>query len=181
MNTTMNLAAVVQNTPIPDSSGNVKAVGLALAFLVLGWFMAKHQFLLYGSWLEGKLTNVKFDWKSLMSFLLGFSGITVLLGAPREGLGFFSTLIDAPQKFFLWLGETGVGAAVGMWFICAAILVVTLKKAMKEKGDSISDIKWGAVCAFAFPMGGWPFAWVSMTIANAVVELMNGIPAGANG
>jgi hypothetical protein len=178
MNTHTTLAAF-QNTVVPDGSGNVKAVGVALVFLVLGWYMAKHSFLLYGKFLEEKMANVKFDWKSLMSFLLGFAGVTVLIGAPRKGLGFFSTLIDAPQKFFMWIGTTGVGAAVGMWFICAAILVVTLKKAMKDKGDSIQDMKMGALCAFAFPLGGMPFAWLSMTIANAVIELMNGIPVGS--
>ena len=181
MNITMDIAAVIQNTKIPESSGNIKALGVGLAFLFLGWFMAKHNFLLYGPWIEEKLSNVKFDWKSLMSFLLGFAGVTVILGAPRQGMGIFSTIIDVPQSFFTWVGETGVGAAVGMWFICLIILVYTLKKAMKEKGDSISDIKWGGICAFAFPMGGWPFAWVSMTVANAVVELMNGIPTEMGG
>ena len=77
----------------------------------------------------------------------------------------------------MWLGETGVGAAVGMWFFCLIIFVYTLKKAMKDKDDCISDIRWGGICAFAFPMGGWPFSWVSMTVANAVVELLNGIPS----
>ena len=177
MEITLDLAAAIQNTKIPEGSGNVKALGVGLAFLFIGWFMAKHKFLLYGDWLEGKLSEVKFDWKSLMSFLLGFAGVTVVLGAPRQGMGIFSTIIDAPQAFFAWIGETGVGAAVGMWFFCLIIFVYTLKKAMKDKDDCISDIRWGGICAFAFPMGGWPFAWVSMTVANAVVELMNGIPS----
>jgi len=177
MSTTLTTLAAFQNAPVPNASGNITAIGVALAFLGLGWYMAKHQFLLYGTWLAEKFKDVKWDWKSLMSFLIGFSGVTVLLGAPRQGLGFFSTLIDAPQNFFLWIGDTGVGAAVGMWFICAAIVVVTFKKAMKDKDDSIKDIKMGGLCAFTFPLGGMPFTWISTTIANAVVEMMNGIPA----
>lgn len=173
----IHLAVVAEVTSVPNPSGNIKAVGVALAFLVLGWYMAKHDFLLYGERVKKIMKGTEWDWKSLMSFLIGFSGITVLIGAPRNGLGFFSTIIDAPHRFFLWVGETGVGSAVGMWFICLAILVVTLKKAMKEKDDSIKDIQMGGLCAFAFPLGGMPFTWFSTTIANAVIELMNGIPA----
>lgn len=181
MNITMDIAAAVQNTKIPDGSGNLSALGVGAAFLFIGWFTAKNSFLLYGPWLEKKLSNVEYDWKSLMSFLIGFTGITVILGAPRQGMGIFSTIIDAPQSFLMWLGETWIGVAVGMWAICLFIFVYTLKKAMKDKGDSISDIRWGCICAFAFPMGGWPFAWFSMVVANAVVELMNGIPTEMGG
>lgn len=173
----LEIAVVAQNPTIPSGSGNVTAVGVALAFLVLGWYMAKNQFLLYGDWIAKKLENVTWDWKSLMSFLIGFAGVTVLIGAPQNGLGFFSVIVSAPQNFFLWIGETAIGAAVGMWFICLGITIITLKKAMKDKGDSIKDIKMGGLCAFVFPLGGMPFTWISMSIANAVVEMMNGIPA----
>ncbi len=169
------LAAIPQNPSIPDGKGNITALGVALAFLFIGWFMAKHEFLLYGPKAMEKL-NKNRDWVSFISFLIGFTGITVLIGAPRSGLGFFSVIIDAPQSFFLFLGETAIGAAIGMWFVCLAITLVTLKKAMKDKGDSIKDMKMGGLCAFAFPLGGMPFTWVSTTIANSVVELMNGIP-----
>lgn len=174
--TITTLAVVAQNPSVPNAGGNVTAVGVALAFLVLGWYMAKNKFLLYGPKLTEKMKDVGWDWKSLMSFLIGFSGVTVLIGAPKSGLGFFSVIVSAPQNFFLWIGDTALGAAVGMWFICAAITVITLKKAMKDKDDSIKDIRMGGLCAFVFPLGGMPFTWISSSIANAVVEMMNGIP-----
>ena len=153
--------------------GNAGTATLAIIFLWGSWYMAKHQYLLYGPWIADKLQNVKFDWKSILSFTFGFWGVTSLIGS--SGLG--GTVTGWVTSIVMWFGATAVGKTIGAAGLCVIATFVALKQALKEKDDSVKDIKWGAGLAILYPLGGGPFLWVSSTMANALVELLNGIPA----
>lgn len=177
MSSTIVWAAVPQ-APIQAAAegswlGNAGSATIAIVFLWGGYYMAKHQMLLWGPFLQSKMTNVKWDWKSIMSFLFGFWGVTSLIGS--SGIG--GVVTGWLQGIVTWFGGTGIGAAVGAAGVCFVLTLIALRQALKNKDDSVADIKWGAGLAIVYPLGGGPFLWISATVANALVELLNGIPA----
>lgn len=153
--------------------GNAGTATIAIIFLWSTWYMAKNKFALYGTWVAGKLENVQFDWKSIMSFTFGFWGVTSLIGS--SGIG--GTVTGWAQGVVMWFGATAIGSSIGAAGLCVIATVIALKQALKEKDDSVKDIKWGAGLAILYPLGGGPFLWISSSMANALVELLNGIPA----
>lgn len=157
--------------------GNVGSGTVALVFLGGSLYFAKHQMLLWGPWIKGKLeAKIKFDWLSLLSFVFGFWGVTSLLGAT----GFAGIITSWPQGIITWLGNTGVGAAIGASGICFIITAIALKQALKKRDDSVKDILWGAGLAVVYPLGGGMFLWISATMSNVLVQLLNGIPMAAS-
>jgi hypothetical protein len=180
MNVTLSNLAAVPMIPTQGSAfGNVGSATIAVIFLGGGWYMAKHEFLLYGPWMKNKLRKkdrgegkIKWDWLSIISFVIGFWGVTSLLGAS----GLSGVLIDWAQGIILWFKRTAVGAAIGAAGICAILTFVAIRQAVKREDDAIHDIAWGAGLAITYPLGGGPFLWVSTTMANALIELLNGIP-----
>lgn len=172
---TFAAAPTVQQVTIEKGSwaGNFGAAGVGVLLFIGSRAMAKNKMLLwgpkFGGWVDTKLGDKKFDWKSLMSFVFGFAGITALLGATGQ-IGSFVRWL---QSMFTWLGGFSIFNELGMGVICAACVFM----AMKKREDSIKDITWGGLCALAFPLGGGVFLEMSMKMANILVNALNGMPS----
>jgi hypothetical protein len=148
--------------------GNVGAAFFAFVFLVVSWILAKHNKGPWGPWFGKKLENVKWDWKSLMSAVFGFLGVTAALGST----GMVQDFSQWIQSLFEWLGAVEIVNTIGMAGVCVLIgLKVWLKR-----DDNIHDIVWGGVAALAFPLGGGMWTATSLAAGNLLVNLMNGIP-----
>lgn len=173
--TTFAAAPEVQQVTIEKGSwaGNFGAAGVGFVLFIGSRVLAKNNMLLWGprvgTWVDTKLGDKKFDWKSLMSFIFGFAGITALLGASGQ-IGSFVRWL---QSMFTWLGGFNIFNELGMGVIC----FVCVFMAMKNRDDSIKDISWGGLCALAFPLGGGVFLEMSMKMANILVNALNGMPS----
>lgn len=167
--TTLAAAPVVQMQSSNGSFfGNVGAAFFAFLFLAVSWILAKNEKGPWGPWFGSKLEKVSWDWKSLMSAVFGFLGVTAALGST----GMIQDFSQWVQSLFEWLGAVEVVNTVGMAGVCVLIgLKVWLKR-----DDNIHDIIWGGVAALAFPLGGGIWTSTSLAAGNLLVNLMNGIP-----
>lgn len=163
---------------------NVGSFGLSLTIFLGACFMAKKNILLWGERFSAVMDRVftfkkgtpgeyAFDWKSLLSFLLGFWGITALFGSTGPVADF---VVENLTNLFSFWGRTEIGASIGMGTVCFFVFLYTVAKALKEKDDNISDIKMGGLCAAVFPFGGAPFSTFSALMANSLTEALGGIP-----
>lgn len=168
--TTLAAAPVVQMQSSNNSVfGNIGAGFLAFLFLVVSYILAKNEKGPWGPWVGGKLEKVSWDWKSLMSAVFGFLGVTAALGST----GMIQDFSQWMQSLFVWLGAVEVVNTFGM----AAICVLIGLKVWLHKDDNIHDIIWGGIAAIAFPLGGGIWTATSLAAGNLLVNLMNGIPS----
>lgn len=107
-----------------------------------------------------------FDWKSLMTFLIGMWAVTSILSSTG---GFVLDLVDFFQGLVMAVIDWPVIADIGAGGIC--ILLGFL--AMRNKDDDKADLIYGAICGFFFPMGGGSFAKITLWIGNWIPEVMN--------
>lgn len=148
--------------------GNLGAAGLGVVLVGGSMMLAKKQKLLWNEKYKPKI-NKKFDARSLISCLLGFAGVTALLGAS----GMISDLVRWMQGVFLWLGEIEMFASLGM----ACFTFFAVFKVLGDENDPDRDIVWGGVLALMFPLAGGMFASSSVAVANAMTQLVNGVPS----
>jgi hypothetical protein len=166
--TTMAAAPVVQMQASTGGwLGNVGSAFLGFVLFGVSIILAKNNKGPWGPWLANKV-KWEWDWKSLMSALFGFFGVTALLGS-TGAIGDFSQWM---QSLFTWLGAVEIVNTIGMAGICVLVGL----KVWLHKDDNIHDIVWGGVAALAFPLGGGIWVSASMSAGNLLVNLMNGIP-----
>lgn len=168
---TIDIAAQVQTVTVPEGSwvGNMGSAGVGAVILIGSWYMAKHSILLYGPWVKDRLKNVKFDWKSPMSLLFGFFGVTAILGSTSV----FGDFIRWLQSVITGLGDIAIFASIGMGAFCFISLIMVFR----DSEDPIQDMKWGYGLAIMFPLGGGMFAEASIQAGNLLVSAMGGIPS----
>lgn len=169
--TTIDLAAQAQTITVPDGSwvGNMGSAGVGAVLLFGSWYMAKHSILLYGEWVANRLQNVKFDWKSMMSLLFGFFGVTAVLGST----GVFGDFTRWLQDVITNLGDIAIFASIGMGAFCLIALIMVFRKS----DDPVQDMRWGYGLAIMFPLGGGMFSEASIQAGNLLVEAMGGVPS----
>lgn len=166
--TTMAAAPVVQLQMNSGSwTGNAGSAFIGFILFVVGLILAKNEKGPWGPWLADKV-KWTWDWKSLMSTIFGFLGITALLGSS----GWMGGFARWGQEFFTWPIFQAIFSEIGMAGVCVLILV----KIWLKKDDNIHDIVWGGVAALALPLGGGVFLQISLGAGNLLVNLMNGIP-----
>ncbi|MFE0472474.1 hypothetical protein ACFW2V_12755 [Streptomyces sp. NPDC058947] len=107
-----------------------------------------------------------FDWRSLMTFLIGMTGMTAILSSTG---GFVVNLVGFFQGLVLKAADWPVIADLGAGGIC--LLMGFL--AMRNKNDDMADLAYGAVCGFFFPLGGGMFAQLTMNVGHWIPQLMN--------
>lgn len=147
--------------------GNISAAGVGAVLLWGSNRLMKANKGPWGPFLESKLSNVKFDWKSTMSFIIGFMGVTLLLGSGDNWLRNALTWI---QSLLTGLGNIDLFAAFGM----AAFCVVAVIKIYADANDPEKDMRWGMVCAVLFPLGGGIFAQASLYTGGLLAGALNG-------
>lgn len=148
--------------------GNAGSGFLALIFLGVSYALAKKEAGPWGPRLGKKLGNVSWDWKSLMSAVFGFLGVTAALGAT----GWLADFSGWMQSLFIMLGAMDFINTIGMAGICVLVGL----KVWLHKDDNIHDLTWGGVAALAFPLGGGVWTKMSLGAGNFLLVLMNGVP-----
>jgi hypothetical protein len=105
-----------------------------------------------------------FDWMSLLSFFIGFIGMTSILMTSN---GDITVVLD-----FLWSGVFLIIGFPGISDMGAgAIALILLFLAMAKQGDSKKDLVFGIVCAVFFSVAGGGFASLSNAISNWIPTL----------
>lgn len=172
----MDLALTLAAAPVvqmrADNSswfGNVGSAFLALVFLGVTYVLAKNNKGPWGPRLDKRLSHWDWDWKSLMSAVFGFLGVTALLGST----GILGNFARWMQELFTWLGGFEVVQNVGMAGICVIIGI----KIWMQKNDNLNDIRWGGIAALAFPLGGGIWTQTSLAAGNFLVGLLHGVPS----
>lgn len=150
--------------------GNVGSGFLAFLFCGVSYWLAKNNHGPWGPWVAGKLGKISWDWKSLMTAVFGFLGVTAALGST----GWMAGIAQWAQGIFTWPIVQDLFSWVGMSGICVAILI----KIWLKKDDNIHDLIWGGVAALALPLGGGFWTQTSLAAGNFLVNLLNGIPNG---
>lgn len=107
-----------------------------------------------------------FDWKSLMTFLVGMWAVTSILSSTG---GFVIDMADWFQSLVMTLSSWPILADLGAGGICLLLIFL----AMRNKDDDKADLAYGAICGFFFPLGGGVFAEITLWIGNWIPEVMN--------
>lgn len=107
-----------------------------------------------------------FDWKSLMTFLIGMWAMTSIVSSTG---GFVVDLVDFFQGIVTTLGGWPVLSDIGAGGICLLLFFL----AMRNKDDDKTDLVFGAICGFFFPLGGGIFAEITLRIGNWIPQVMN--------
>lgn len=186
----MNPALQQQQIVIPETSwvGHTTMAGFGLVLLVVSFMCIKgnKKGTPMGPWgpMFGALMNKLvteptkriaqkwgggsdgFDWKSLMTFLIGMWAVTSILSSTG---GFVLDLAEWFQSLVLMLGDWPVLADIGAGGICFILVIL----AMRSKDDDKSDLAYGAICGFFFPLGGGSFAKITLWIGNWIPEVLN--------
>lgn len=106
-----------------------------------------------------------FDWKSLMTFLIGMWAMTSIVSSTG---GFVLSLVGWFQGLVLTLGGWPVLSDIGAGGICLLLFFL----AMRNQDDSKSDLTYGAICGFFFPLGGGIFATITFQIGQWIPQVM---------
>lgn len=187
----MNLALVQQQQiDVPETSwlGHTTMAGFGIALLVLSVWCIKgnKKGVAMGPWgpMFGILMNKAvtdptkrmatkwgggsegFDWRSLMTFLIGMLGMTAILSSTG---GFVVDMVGFFQGLVLKLSGLPVLSDLGAGGIC--LLMGFL--AMRNKDDDKADLTYGAVCGFFFPMGGGLFAQITLQVGHWIPQIMH--------
>lgn len=143
----------------------------------MGWWMAKNEKGLYGKRIQNKIRNwrakrekdEKFnpDINSLLSVVIGFFGITALLGAT----GFLGETIRKIQEILVNFQGVEFFSQLGMTFFC----FVAFFFVFRDDKDPMSDQRWGYALAILFPLGGGIWSSTSEWTGNILVMAMGGV------
>jgi hypothetical protein len=106
-----------------------------------------------------------FDWKSLITFLIGMWAMTSIVSSTG---GFVLSLVDWFQGLVMTLSGWPVLSDIGAGGICLLMAFM----AMRNKDDDKSDLIYGAVCGFFFPLGGGIFAEMTLQIGNWIPQVL---------
>lgn len=143
--------------------GNTTAAGLGAIFIWMARRSIRRNQGLWGTWVAGKV-KVTWDWKSWMTFFVGFFCVTMILGS---GDNIFRNFLRWVQSIFVRLGETVSFIQV---LGAGGIAIILFYLAISNKDDSAKDLNYGIVCAIFFPLaGGW-----AMSVSTAVAGLVAG-------
>lgn len=106
-----------------------------------------------------------FDWKSLMTFLIGMWAMTSIVSSTG---GFLVSVVGWFQDLLMALKDWPIISDLGVGGICLLMLFL----AMRNKDDDKQDLIFGAVCGFFFPMGGGVWAEITLQIGNWIPQIM---------
>lgn len=107
-----------------------------------------------------------FDWKSLMTFLVGMWAVTSILSSSP---GTVLSLAEWFQSLILKLSGWPILADIGAGGVCLLLGFL----AMRKKDDDKADLIFGSVCGFFFPLGGGIFAQITFQVGNWIPSVMN--------
>lgn len=107
-----------------------------------------------------------FDWKSLMTFLIGMWAVTSILSSTP---GTMLSIVEWFQGLVMGLAQWPVLSDIGAGGICILLFIL----AMRNKDDDKSDLIYGSICGFFFPLGGGVFAEITLQIGNWIPQVMN--------
>lgn len=106
-----------------------------------------------------------FDWRSLMTFLIGMWAMTSIVSSTG---GFLVDLVDWVQGMVISLSGWPVLSDIGAGGICFLLFIL----AMRNKGDDKKDLAFGAICGFLFPLGGGSWAEITLQIGQWIPQIM---------
>ena len=106
-----------------------------------------------------------FDWRSLMSFMVGMWAMTSIVSSTG---GFLVNLVDWVQGLLMSMKDFPLISDLGMGGICLLLLF----RAMRNTNDDKADLIFGAACGFLFPLGGGGFAELTFKIGQWIPHLM---------
>jgi hypothetical protein len=111
-------------------------------------------------------TSEGFDWRSLMTFLIGMLSVTAILSSTG---GFVLSLADFVQGLVLKMSGWPVVTDIGAGGICLLLGFM----AMRNRGDDKADLGYGAVCGFFFPLGGGVFSQITLQVGHWIPQIMH--------
>lgn len=107
-----------------------------------------------------------FDWKSLMTFVIGLFGMTaVVSSAPGPLL----TFIGWFQALIMSLSSGPGIQELGAGGICLILGFL----AWRQRNDDKKDLTYGAVCGFMFPMGGGSFSELTLQVGHWIPMILH--------
>lgn len=106
-----------------------------------------------------------FDWRSLMTFLIGMWAMTSILSSSP---GSVLSLAEWGQDLILRLRDWPILGDIGAGGLCFVLFFL----AMRNKDDDKQDLIFGAVCGLLFPLGGGVFAQITLQIGQWVPQIM---------
>jgi hypothetical protein len=107
-----------------------------------------------------------FDWRSLMTFLIGMLGMTAILSSTG---GFVLTLADFFQGLLMKMSGWPVLADLGAGGLCFILVIL----AMRNRGDDKADLGYGAACGFIFPLGGGTWSEITLQVGHWIPQIMH--------
>lgn len=185
----MNLAVQQQQIQIPENSwaGHMSMAGFGIILLVMSFLCIKgnKKGVAMGPWgpMFGALMNKAvtqptqrmaqkwgggsdgFDWKSLMTFLIGMWAMTSILSSSP---GTVLSLVEWFQGLVLGVADWPILSDIGAGGICLFLVFL----AMRNKDDDKADLTYGAICGFFFPLGGGMFAEFTLWVGNWIPKIM---------
>jgi hypothetical protein len=106
-----------------------------------------------------------FDWRSLMTFLIGMWAVTSILSSSP---GSVLSLAEWGQGIIMSLQGWPILEDIGAGGVCLVLIFL----AMRNKGDDKADLIFGSVCGFFFPLGGGVFAEMTLQIGQWIPQVM---------
>lgn len=185
----MNLAIQQQQINVPENSwaGHMSMAGFGIILLVISILCIKGNKkgvpmgpwgLMWGALMDKTVTKPTgrlmakhggsgegFDWKSLMTFLIGMWAMTSILSSSP---GTVLSLVEWFQGLVLNLANWPILQDIGAGGICLFLGFL----AMRNKDDDKADLIYGSVCGFFFPLGGGVFAEITLWIGNWIPQIM---------
>lgn len=106
-----------------------------------------------------------FDWRSLMTFLIGLWAMTSILSSTP---GAMLSLAEWFQGLLLAIADWPFISDIGAAGICFFLLYL----AMRSRDDDILDLTYGALCGLVFPLGGGTFAEITLYVGNWIPRVL---------
>lgn len=107
-----------------------------------------------------------FDWRSAMTFSFGLFGMTAVLSSQA---GTVLSLMQWAQEMVLKFANWPIISDLGAAGLCVFLGFL----AMRNRGDDMKDLSYGALCGLIWPLGGGWAAGITFHVGHWIPQLLH--------
>lgn len=107
-----------------------------------------------------------FDWRSAMTFVFGLFGMTAILSSQP---GTVLSLAQWAQGLVLKIADWPIVSDLGAAGLCVFLGFL----AMRNRGDDVKDLSYGALCGLIWPLGGGWAANITFHVGHWIPQILH--------